>query len=144
MFFSALDELDPFFQINVSSVWIHFFRSSTIWCWWQPIQPFRVAFIARAKTMREDRFKRLVDAVCDHGGERKRRKHFANGRVILQYFTSVSVFAIYSFGAFTTFFNPEHCRPWHRNRLILDTHEMALKVESFVMARINGGRWVIQ
>lgn len=22
----------------------------------------------KAKTMREDRFKRLVDAVCDHGG----------------------------------------------------------------------------
>ena len=34
--------------------------------------------------MREDRFKRLVDAVCDHGGERKRRKNFATGRVIFQ------------------------------------------------------------
>ena len=35
--------------------------------------------------MREDRFKRLVDAVCDHGGATRRRKPSTNGRVVFQW-----------------------------------------------------------
>ena len=79
----ALDELDVFFLLNQYQFCMDSFFSDSA-RFHVDVQPFRVAFVARAKTMREDRFKRLVDAVCDHGGARKRRKHFANGRVIFQ------------------------------------------------------------